>query len=662
MKGTRAFAPITETRNRKTCCARTGGPRWLPVVFCLLTLFAVSMSPAAQVIAKSPNDVLCTYDGGVITAGELADELVGRGYPMRVSWDTLSTVPVSQLEDLARQMVLDRILEKQAARDAQWQRPDFIAVDLDKEHARLLQKELYQTIILDKVTTPTDAELLPQYEKNKERYKISFSFTMRHIFLSTYRDYEVKAGDTLESIAQTVIGDDKAVERILSKATKRPRSGSEDGKPHDAFQPLIEGEILLVPMNAKETNAIYERIVALHNKLKDGADFKALAEEQSEAGNKGDEITVTPSAERPMLPEIIEAVRTTSEDAFSQPFQTKHGWQIIQVVRKTEEGYRPFEEVKSGLYQREHNTRARDSAQSYINKLFEESPLLKIHPEALGSKAKPEDVVARVGDVTYTVQDMLLDSLDKGTTPTTVAELRDLLKNVGRVFQPILLDDAKRKGLDKAPRVSREMQLLESRMVAQAYAESIVEKRLADPSEETIAEYYETNKERMFKQPRKLELYVISTRPDVPVNVDAAIRAKAVEEQKKNMEAWKAGIKDLETFKTVARQHSIVKKEEGGYVGQVTTSFDGGIAGALETLQPRQLTGPIEAHNKLYLLWAEDIIPEKIQPLDEVRDRVKQMIRHETRRSTMESLRNEIVGAANFKSLLPGQTPETDEH
>jgi parvulin-like peptidyl-prolyl isomerase len=620
------------------------------------------MSPAAQVIAKSPNDVLCTYDGGVITAGELADELVGRGYPMRVSWDTLSTVPVSQLEDLARQMVLDRILEKQAARDAQWQRPDFIAVDLDKEHARLLQKELYQTIILDKVTTPTDAELLPQYEKNKERYKISFSFTMRHIFLSTYRDYEVKAGDTLESIAQTVIGDDKAVERILSKATKRPRSGSEDGKPHDAFQPLIEGEILLVPMNAKETNAIYERIVALHNKLKDGADFKALAEEQSEAGNKGDEITVTPSAERPMLPEIIEAVRTTSEDAFSQPFQTKHGWQIIQVVRKTEEGYRPFEEVKSGLYQREHNTRARDSAQSYINKLFEESPLLKIHPEALGSKAKPEDVVARVGDVTYTVQDMLLDSLDKGTTPTTVAELRDLLKNVGRVFQPILLDDAKRKGLDKAPRVSREMQLLESRMVAQAYAESIVEKRLADPSEETIAEYYETNKERMFKQPRKLELYVISTRPDVPVNVDAAIRAKAVEEQKKNMEAWKAGIKDLETFKTVARQHSIVKKEEGGYVGQVTTSFDGGIAGALETLQPRQLTGPIEAHNKLYLLWAEDIIPEKIQPLDEVRDRVKQMIRHETRRSTMESLRNEIVGAANFKSLLPGQTPETDEH
>lgn len=662
MKGNRAIPLIAGISARRAYASPTFGLSLFSMALCMLTLLAATPLVTAEPIAKGPDDVLFTYDGGTITARELADELAGRGFPMRVTWDTLSSVPVSQLEDLGKQMVLDRLLEKRAKKDAEWRKPEYITVDLNKERERFLQKELYQTVILDKVTTPTDADLLAQYEQNKDRYKISFSFTMRHIFLGTYKDYEVKAGDTLESIALVQIGDGTASERILSKATKRPRSGSEDGKLQDAFQPLIEGEVLLVPMTAKETNAVYERIVALHNKLKEGADFKALADEYSEAGNKGEEITVTPSAERPMLAEIIEAIRATPTDGFSPPFQTKHGWQILQVVRKTEEGYRPFEEVKTGLYQREYNARARESAQNYINKLFEESPLLKIHAEALKSNAKPDDVVAEVGDIKYTVQDMLIDSLDKGTTPTTVAQVRDLLKNVGRVFQPILLDDAQRQGIDKAPRVVHEMQLLERRMVAQAYAESLVEKRLTDPSEEKISAYYEDHKERMFRQPKKLELYVISVRPDVPVNVDAAIRAKAVEELKKTMETWKAGIKDLETFKAVAREHSIVKNEEGGYVGQVTTSFDGGVGGALETLEARKLTGPVEAHNKLYLLWAEDIIPEQIQPLDEVRDRVKNMIRTEARRSTMEALREELVGPVNLKSSLAHAHPETDEH
>lgn len=661
MKGIFTIPLTSDVSVRKDSLCRISALPRLLVACSLVAVLSATTSVPAESLAKSPNDILCTYDGGTITAQELADELVARGYPMRVTWDSLASVPTSQLEDLGRQMVLDRILEKKARQDTEWERPGLIAADLDKELTRLLQKELFQTVILDKVTTPTDAELMKQYEQNKEKYKLHFSFTMRHIFLTTYTDYEVKAGDTLESIAGKVLGDAKAVERILSKATKRPRSGSEEVKAHDAFQPLVEGEVLLVPMSAQETNAVHERIVALHNKLKEGADFKALAEEYSEAGNKGEEISVTPSAERPMLPEIIEAVRSTPTNGFSQPFQTKHGWQILQVVKKTEEGYRPFEDVKASLYQREHSARTRESAQRYINRLFEETTLLKIHAEALRSDAKPDDVVAQVGDLKYTVQDMLLDSLDKGTTPTTVAEVRELLQGVGRVFQPILLDDARRKGLDKAPRVVHEMQLLERRMLAQAYAEFLVEKRIVEPSEEKIAEYYEKNKERMFLQPKKLELYVISVRPDVPVNVDAAIRAKAVEELKGQMETWKAGIKDLETFKAVARQHSGIKKEEGGYVGQVTTSFDGGIGGVLETLKARELTGPIEAHNKLYLLWAEEIIPAKTQPLDEVRDRVKQMVRHETRRSLMEALRDEYVGGANFKSLLSPPARENVE-
>lgn len=90
-------------------------------------------------------------------------------------------------------------------------------------------------------------------------------------------------------------------------------------------------------------------IKQIHTKLKDGADFAKLADENTPEGvatNGGD---LGWFADEEMEQNLAAAVKGLEAGQISQPYKTKFGWNIAKVVeRKTSEA-QPFDKVQAGL-------------------------------------------------------------------------------------------------------------------------------------------------------------------------------------------------------------------------------------------------------------------------------------------------------------------------
>ncbi|MCX7767176.1 MAG: LysM peptidoglycan-binding domain-containing protein, partial [Candidatus Sumerlaeia bacterium] len=80
----------------------------------------------------------------------------------------------------------------------------------------LLVEQLYKAIVEKNVPEISEEKAKEVYEKNIEQMTQPFQFSMKHIFLSTYKEYTAQEGDTLESIAEKLCDEPStAVLRIL---------------------------------------------------------------------------------------------------------------------------------------------------------------------------------------------------------------------------------------------------------------------------------------------------------------------------------------------------------------------------------------------------------------------------------------------------------------
>ncbi len=643
--------------------------RWAGWVFLAFLAGLVGLtSRPAQAALELPNrkdTVLASYKDAKITAEDLATMINNAGYPGEMTWKSLDQLPESTLRQFIEQSVSNRILAREAAQDKDWQPSDDVQENLTQIRQRLLLQQLFRTAILDKVTTPTEEELRAAYEENKDSFKIPFSFVMQHLYLSTYDNYTVQEGDTLESIARKVAGDRSVADEILTKATKRVRAEAiEKGEgEEEPLGPLTPGEELLVPMSKKKEAEVAALIDDIYRQLQEGADFARLAEKYSEAPSGAEEVRITPREDRPMLSEIIDVVKSTPVGSYSEPFKTKHGWQIIKVVERTDESIRAFDSVKTSLQNQLLRQKQQELAQEFVDKVFETADFIKIHLDALKDDAEPMAVLATIEPRIYTRKDFKEDFPDKLSPDLTEKEVRDLIKGIGRLQQAALMLEADKMGLADNPKVKEQMEMAEANVVAQAYLRDQIQEKVKSLPESELKQFYEDTKDRLFKTPRKLDLYVIALPASATQGEEDMTPEEARKKAQDQLTEWKKDIKTLDQFKKLAAEHSVVKPEEGGHVGEVAANaYEGGFRGKLDTVPVGSPAGPFSAQNREFLVWAESETASEYEPFDKIRDRIVDAYTREQGRRIGNEIRQAALDKVDFK-LFFGQEPTegTDE-
>ncbi|MFW6147452.1 MAG: SurA N-terminal domain-containing protein [Thermodesulfobacteriota bacterium] len=147
-------------------------------------------------------------------------------------------------------------------------------------------------------------------------------------------------------------------------------------------------------------------------------------------------------------------------------------------------------------------------------------------------------------------------------------------------------------------------------------------------NEEEIADYYEYNPER-FKEQRQVKArhILFKVPPGASKQTEAEIKDKALEISKRARQG--------EDFSELAKKYSqdTSNASQGGDLGyfkkgQMTEPFED----LAFSLEKEELGGPVRTQFGWHLVKVEDIKEEKVNPLDEVHDQIKAMIKEDIAR------------------------------
>ncbi|MEM7373462.1 MAG: peptidylprolyl isomerase [Bacteroidota bacterium] len=134
------------------------------------------------------------------------------------------------------------------------------------------------------------------------------------------------------------------------------------GKKHAAHIIIRVGD----RYSAKTEEQAVQKIQEIHQKLTAGESFASLASQFSDdpgSANKGGDL-----GSGRLLPEMEDLKLKLGEGAFSEPFQTRFGWHILQVSKV--ETLQTFEEAQPALKQKiSRDSRAQVSRQALLNRI-----------------------------------------------------------------------------------------------------------------------------------------------------------------------------------------------------------------------------------------------------------------------------------------------------
>lgn len=384
--------------------------------------------------------------------------------------------------------------------------------DLTRQFAESI---LYQEEVLDKVGEISDADIEAYYEEVREaRYRQQEELRMRHIYTSTYATHVAEEGDTLESIAREVGGDESAAERILSDETKRPRIESLVDEEGDelAPRPLVPGEVLLVPVTGEREAPAREKIEEALAALDEGMDFEEAAHKFSENERPGELWVIRPAEqERPIMDELRDAFFSLEDGEYSEPLRTRHGFQIVQRVSYTPEGYRELtDRLRSSLASEIRNQRTAELSQQFLDTLTADPELVVVHADVLGAEETyDDDVLLTIGGEDITRAEFF-DLPGSGLDVTTEEALRSRLPQARAALVPLVRGYLRQGGFLDLPEVRRFEEALRESYVAEQYLAHAAEGEITITSE--MAERYYNENPDEFERPASYDLHVINKR------------------------------------------------------------------------------------------------------------------------------------------------------
>jgi len=389
-----------------------------------------------------------------------------------------------------------------------------------------------------------------------------------------------------------------------------------------------------------------EQADSIYQMLKEGSDFAQLAKERS----------IDPSAKDnagdlgffrwgKMVGEFQEAAFKMKEGEISRPVQTNYGWHIIKLIERREVEQPPYEEAKrliqSKLEKDKRNIRVREYFQQLKKKVG-----FKINPEALDLLlTKKEEVppdpqgLRTTGDFvdlsssTPEERETVLFTHNKGeitveefarmfneTPQPRRPRLSDMEKieeiAFGSLVRELLLDVAKKKNLEESKDFKKEWGGAKEKEMAKRMRSQVILKGVGI-SDDEIKSYYDRHKDRFTIQPQ--------------VKV-SEILVKTEEEAKDVLKQLKKGadFAQLAMEKTI-RTHA---KNSGGDLGTFNRMRYPELFDAAVEMKKGSLGGPVKIRDRQFgegyaVIKLEDKTEGKLQPLEEVEERVISMARKE---------------------------------
>jgi len=486
-------------------------------------------------------DLIVSINGKKLTVEQLRFLALTRRSPYvaRFAANAIPSMRGEELTDLAKSLgVYDALAAE--AKEKGVEPTDEDKAKADQQLNQFLEGIVFRMVITDQLKPPTAEELDAAYEARREKeFKRLEELRMRHLYVSTYEEYRAKEGDTLESIAAALGGSDDLAMKILDDATKKPRIESYEAPKDDPEaksdmplppRALTEGELLLVPSKAKIESAKAKAEDAI-KRLQAGESFEKVAMEVSENENPGKLWTIRPETqERSMMEELLTAFNELKDGEFSQPIQTKHGFQIVKREGYQAKSYVSREDAEAQLKSIVEGEKRQGLIDAFFEKYGNDPAVVSIKEAAVlarGEDAKPEDVLATIGEKVYVRKDVA----EGRSAPTekdleTVDSFRKWLLGQRSSKQEIVEGFKKSQKLGELDSAKQTRELALATVVATRYLDTLLADKASALSEEEIRKYYDENIS-YYRQSAAYDLVAVNAAYD-PALEPADAKAKAI--------------------------------------------------------------------------------------------------------------------------------------
>lgn len=617
----------------------------------------------------------------VIPSDELLISVLGRDYTAGEFTNIIRYTPPSpfgrinsiefSLDDFSADIVRNAI-EEFAQQQAAFEQFESLGLEpnqnekeaLESQRDRLLQLVWLENQGILSPLTVTDEQLQAEYDVLKDaQFQVEETLELRHIFISAYEEYTVVEGDSLESIAEKISGDAKLAEFILNyDLPRRPRNQpTVDGEGKESpAKALTPDEILLVPLNAEKKEALRLKAEEAYNRLSLGEDFVTLAKEFGDNSSKGEAVKLQPEkSERPLLPEFVQAFHEIADGEYSKPFETKHGFQILQRVSYTPKGYTPLENVKTELKTRVETIQRNELYKKVMEKLWAEYDQVQINQEVLNVAEKPEsenEVIFTIDDFKYLGSMFKRDFESKLTPETTPVERRALLAAVPIVGRTITKWDIERKKLEETEIYLQRLDLLSASIYFSTYKRYFQnELHPFAPTEADFQRKFEELKTQLANMP-VVEVWQIMVSPKTPVDITTQEGTNELNKLREEVAATlKEKVTDVASFEELAKVLSEHESAaQGGKLGKVNQFFMDGLGG--EFLLPgkeNSLMGPYSREDKILAFWIGENSKEEAPTLDAVRDGLRKELEREHQSQIADLLKSELLKASKLEIKAP---------
>ncbi len=509
---------------------------------------------------------------------------------------------------------------------------------------------------------PSKADIKNYYDEHKELdYVTRETMRLRHIYFSTYTPHVVEEGETLESIAQDIAGDASLADHILNADTKERRSKELKDEAGNTVPPraLQMGETVLVPMSEEAVAQVEEKAKQVYERLKEGEDFRSVAEEVSESNKPGAVMTVIPEVqERGLLPEIVEVFKGLEDGGFSEPIRTKHGIQIIKRSSYQPRAYKPIEEVGDQIASilREKNKKAK--YQEILDYYWGSDDSVPVNKDVLMNVDNPtmaDKVIYELGNVKYTAAQYLRDFPGEEGLLPTFDERRMLLARIPNLQRYLEELGQKRMNVAGEADYQKRLFILTCAWKGISYLQYRQENAEFEPTEDEIRNGFFELQDYLKTLPA-VDLYQITVKADYEEGDAVGTRVKAISKLVESMEETSKNIQSLEDFMKLAKEISEDKyAERGGHVGNVRGPYMNGLGQEIIQIgKTNYLFGPKRTDDgEMLLFWVGNIVhnPNSVS-YDEVKDVVIQALKRKNMASVRDKVMQELIDEANIEILF----------
>lgn len=208
------------------------------------------------------------------------------------------------------------------------------------------------------------------------------------------------------------------------------------------------------------------------------------------------------------------------------------------------------------------------------------------------------------------------------------------------VTETILLQEARRRGLDRDPEVQKLMREARRQILLGRFLEILRQSGPPQVSEEEVTKFYNDNP-NSFKEPETFRA--------------SHILVESEEQAKKALERLKAG----ESFAAVAQELSTdPTKSKGGDIGyfskgQLLPEFEA----ACEKLKPGELSGVVKTSLGHHIIYLSERRAARQRPLEEVKDQIQKQLAAMHQQRQVESYVQDLRARAQVKMQQPSSSP-----